>query len=160
MDEQRVIAKQLKRRPLTAVATAVLCHAGFPLVLENGPLTHGGAPFPTLYWLSCPALCRAVSKLEAEGSVGRLTARVAANERLRERLERSDKLYRRRRAAASPGEAFPGGDVGIAGARDVAQLKCLHAHLADYLAAGVNPIGELVLQAAPVPADCAVCADL
>jgi uncharacterized protein len=160
MDEQQIIAKQIKRRPLTAVRAAALCPAGFPLAIENAPLTKSGAPFPTLYWLSCPALCRAVSKLEADGGVGRLTDYVAENDRVRERLERSDRLYRRRRAAASHGEIFPGGDVGIAGGRDITQLKCLHAHVADYLAAGVNPVGELVLETAPVPTGCTVCEEL
>lgn len=34
--------------------------------------------------------------------------------------------------------------VGTGGIRDFTKLKCLHLHLADYLAGVKNPVGEMV----------------
>jgi hypothetical protein len=73
-------------------------------------------------------------------------------------LHGSDLAYRRERAKGTPDAAAALRDVGIAGNRNLDHIKCLHAHAADFLAAGLNPIGEKVLERAPLPDDCGICA--
>ena len=122
------------------------------MVVRNAPITRDGSPFPTLYWLTCPSLCADISRLEASGAIADFE-RLLRSPKTRSALLASDLAYRRERAG---GAAL--GNVGIAGNSDPLRLKCLHAHAADYLAAGLNPIGKKVLESAPMPVDCRICA--
>ena len=156
MNTSATIEKQLDRE-LTVRATAVACcETGYPIVIRNAPQTMERAPFPTLYWLTCPSLRKSLARLEAAGLIEDLTRELAADEDLRTRLALSDEQYRLTRddGRASP---TPGG---IAGCRDIYKIKCLHAHAADWLAAGNNPIGERLMATCPVPTDCDACAAL
>ncbi len=92
---------------------------------------------PTLYWLVDPALHAAVSSLEGEGGVHRFEEQVDEEE-----LTRAHEEYARRRD-----EAVVRGDLvaprgGVAGTRR--GVKCLHAHLANYLAGATDPVGRRV----------------
>jgi len=46
---------------------------------------------------------------------------------------------------------------GVGGIMDKGGLKCLHAHLADYLVNGLNPIGEIVYKFLQWPEECHLC---
>ena len=72
------------------------------------------------------------------------------NEDWRRRLLASDTAYRTERRAFDV-------EGGIAGCRESFKVKCLHAHAADWLVAGLNPIGERVIELAPIPDDCSLC---
>jgi hypothetical protein len=41
------------------------CSFGFPQVIVCSPLSAQGSPFPTLFWLTCPFLCRKCGELES-----------------------------------------------------------------------------------------------
>lgn len=157
MDDLEIVTRQLGRELTCNMAPVSRCRAGFPVVVRNEPVTRDGAPFPTLYWLTCPSLCTDISRLEASGAVVDFE-RLLQSPKTRSALLASDHAYRRERAQGGrSGAALL--EVGIAGNSDPLRLKCLHAHAADYLAAGLNPVGKKVLELAPLPGDCRTCAD-
>ncbi len=148
-----LIAAQLKRRLSVKAAVERRCPSGYPLVIKNTGSSDVGTPFPTLYWLTCPQGRVRIARLEAAGLIAELQERLDADEVWRQRLLLSDKAYRAERGDA---------DIlgGIAGCRENHKVKCLHAHTADWLARGLNPIGECVIGMAPIPDDCDQCAAL
>jgi uncharacterized protein len=106
-------------------------------VTEQAPFDESGEPFPTMFWLTCPQLVAAVSRLEAAGGVDRWTQKVAEDPELAASLERGNAEQRALR---------PELDLGIGGARSGARtLKCLHAHVAFALARPGYALGERIL---------------
>jgi uncharacterized protein len=146
--DAEVIAAQLGRPPRSLLAVAHRCPCGLPDVAETAPRLADGAPFPTLYYLTCPLACAAVSKLEASGVMREMTARLADDD-LRRRYESAhrDYLARREAAARSAGlEPLPPGTQSAGGMPE--RVKCLHALVAHELAVGqVNPFGREALDA-------------
>ncbi|HTX27480.1 MAG TPA: DUF501 domain-containing protein [Streptosporangiaceae bacterium] len=144
-----VIAAQLGRPPRGLLGVAHRCPCGLPDVAETTPRLPGGAPFPTLYYLTCPRANAAVSRLEASGLMREMTARLADGA-LRQRYEAAHDDYLRRRDAAARAagvEPLPPGTPSAGGMPE--RVKCLHALVAHELAAGeVNPFGREALQAA------------
>lgn len=135
-----VIAAQIGRAPRGDVAVSVRCRHGVPMVIRTSPRLADGRPFPTLFWLTCPARYRSVARLETNGLIAKLQARVGEEPTLAAELARAAAAYRgdRDRARADLPNCFVGG------AADPLAVKCLHAHYAHYLATGGNPIGEIV----------------
>jgi exopolyphosphatase / guanosine-5'-triphosphate,3'-diphosphate pyrophosphatase len=117
------------------------CGPGHPLVIRNRPADVDGNPFPTLYWLTCPDVGKAVSRLESEGWIKLLGEEAEVNPELRTRLRRAHEEYARERGRLHPGAEAWGGVGGTAQG-----LKCLHAHYAYHLAGGDDPVGEWVAQ--------------
>ena len=146
--DEAVIAVQLGRAPRGLLGVAHRCPCGLPDVAETAPRLPDGSPFPTLYYLTCPRANAAVSKLEADGLMRDMTARLA-DEALRDRYESAhrDYLARRERAAHAAGiEPLPPGTQSAGGMPG--RVKCLHALVAHELAAGqVNPFGREALDA-------------
>jgi exopolyphosphatase/guanosine-5'-triphosphate,3'-diphosphate pyrophosphatase len=136
-DAQRdVVARLLGREPAGAFTVAVRRPDGTPVVIENFPLLDDGRPMPTLYWLVDPAVRDAVSRLEASGGVRR-----AAEEVPEEAVARAHAEYAARRDRAVPEDhRGPAPSGGVGGTRR--GVKCLHAHLAWYLAGGDDPVGR------------------
>jgi len=158
--DQELIARQMGRAPRGEYAIARRCVHGHPQVLRVPPVVDG-KPFPTLYWLTCPFLCRAVSELEELGWVRRLEGRLAAEAELRAALDRADGEYvaarrellsvEEERELARRGQLRELEVRGIGGIADRTRLKCLHLHVAHALAER-NPIGEIVLHMLARPA--------
>ena len=134
-----MVSWQLGRAANPFRRVAVRCAHGFPAVTEQAPYTPEGRPFPTTYYLTCPWLVAAVSRVEATGGVTRWRRAAAADAALAESLERADAEQRRIR---------PELDVGIGGTRDPRALKCLHAHAAFALARPAYALGEQILDEA------------
>jgi hypothetical protein len=149
VDDQAVVAQQIGRAPRSYLGVAARCPFGRPAVTEQAPYDAGGRPFPTTYWLTCPHLVAAVSRLEASGGVERWSARVAADPELRASLERATERQRvlRRRLAAGAAGADEGAslDAGIGGASRPERLKCLHAHVAWALVDPDYQLGHAIL---------------
>ena len=143
-----IIAAQLGRPPRGLLAVAHRCPCGLPDVAETAPRLADGSPFPTLYYLTCPRVSAAVSKLEASGMMREMTARLSDGG-LRRRYESAhrDYLARRDAAAAAEGvEPLPEGTQTAGGMPD--RVKCLHALVAHELAVpGSNPFGREALDA-------------
>ncbi len=135
--DRRVVERQLGRPPRAFRRVVVRCPFGRPAVTEQAPFDDSGEPFPTTFWLTCPRLVAAVSRVEAAGGVERWSHAAAEDEELRVSLERANEDQRRIR---------PELDLGIGGARRGAgSLKCLHAHVAFALARPGYELGERVL---------------
>jgi len=121
---------------------------GGPVVIRNEPFLVDGTPMPNRYWLVGADLRDAVSRLEAGGGVRRAESEVDATA-----LAAAHDRYAAERDAAIPaGWPGPRPRGGVGGAR--AGVKCLHAHLAWFLAGGDDPVGAWVaarLPGAPPP---------
>jgi hypothetical protein len=135
--DRAVVERQLGRPPRAFRRVAVRCPFGRPAVTEQAAYDDAGEPFPTTFWLTCPHLVAAVSRLEAAGGVERWTRAAAEDAELRASVEHATEEQRRLR---------PELDLGIGGARPGAGgLKCLHAHVAFALARPGYELGERVV---------------
>jgi uncharacterized protein len=135
--DRAVVERQLGRPPRAFRRVVVRCPFGRPAVTEQAPYDDAGEPFPTTYWLTCPYLVTAVSRLEAAGGVARWSRAAAADAELGASLERANE---------EQGRLRPELDLGIGGARPgTGSLKCLHAHAAFALARPGYELGELIL---------------
>ncbi|HEX6664301.1 MAG TPA: DUF501 domain-containing protein [Gaiellaceae bacterium] len=135
--DRAVVERQLGRPPRAFRRVAVRCPFGLPAVTEQNAYDDTGSPFPTTYWLTCPRLVRAVSRLEAAGGVERWSKLAAADPELAASLENAQAEQRAIR---------PELDLGIGGARPgAAGLKCLHAHVAFALARPGYELGRRVV---------------
>jgi len=134
------LTRQLGREPTTRYDVIVRCPPdGHPLVIRNHPLDAAGEPFPTLYWLTCPEAVKAVSRIESTGTISRLNERMDGDERFARSVREAHDEYAAERARYLP-EARSWGGVG--GTR--VGVKCLHAHFANHIAGGGDPVGRWV----------------
>jgi len=159
--DRAAVARQLGREPRAFGRVALRCPFGLPAVTEQRPYAPDGEPFPTTYWLTCPHLVTAVSRLEAAGGVERWTERAAHDETLAASRAAADEDQRRLRRALAHGETGSDGgaslDLGVGGAGERrGSLKCLHAHAAFALARPGYALGEaIVAELAPLwPPSC------
>ena len=113
---------------------------GAPVVIENAPLLDDGTPMPTRFWLVDAELRAAVSRVEAAGGVRRAARAVDAGS-----LEDAHARYAAERdEGLPPGYQGPRPSGGVGGTRR--GVKCLHAHLAWFLAGGDDPVGAWTAQ--------------
>jgi len=155
VDDRELVQRQLGRRPRAFRRVAARCPYGAPAVTEQSPYDVNGDPFPTTYYLTCPHLVAAVSRLEAAGGVERWSTEVATDAELKADLSDATAVQRRIRHELADGRrgADDGAslDWGIGGSRRPEQLKCMHAHVAFALASPGYRIGELMLAEVPEP---------
>jgi uncharacterized protein len=146
MDDRSVVARQLGRPPRAFRRVVRRCPFGFPAVTEQWPYDDAGEPFPTTYYLTCPHVVAAVSRVEASGGVDRWSERIERDHELADSLRQASEEQRRlRRRLAGGRVGVDGGGslgLGIAGARRPELLKCLHAHVAFALARPGYELGE------------------
>jgi uncharacterized protein len=136
--DRAVLERQLGRAPRALRRVLVRCPYGRPAVTEQAAHDDAGRPFPTTFWLTCPYVVAAVSRLEAAGGVERWSRAVADDAGLASSLRDADAEQRRIR---------PELDLGVGGARSGAgSLKCLHAHAAFALARPGYELGERILE--------------
>lgn len=133
------------------------CPFGFPATVETLPYDAGGRPFPTLFYLTCPTMTAAVSRLESGGGVQVWSARLAAEPALARAVGAAASAARRRRrelvrrydlAMLDDGASLT---TGLGGVGDVRAVKCLHAHVAHALARPGYAFGRAVLKEAEDP---------
>ncbi len=135
-----MVERQLGRTPRAFRRVAVRCPFGRPAVTEQAPFDEHGDPFPTTFWLTCPHLVAAVSRLEAAGGVERWTSATRRDPELGASLRTADAEQRRLR---------PQLPVGIGGSSRSGSLKCLHAHAAFALARPGYELGDRILAELP-----------
>jgi exopolyphosphatase / guanosine-5'-triphosphate,3'-diphosphate pyrophosphatase len=136
-----IVREQLGREPTTPFTVVARCSDGHPLVIRNQPFDAEGHPFPTLFWLTCPTAVKAVSRLESDGAIAELNRRIEADTNLASAVGRAHEEYAVERARGRPGAETQGG---VGGTRT--GVKCLHAHYANHLAGGVDPVGAWVAE--------------
>ena len=138
--DRAAVAFLLGRAPEGAFEVVVRDERDEPVVIRNEPFLRDGTPMPTRYWLVGEELRKAVSRLEADGGVRRAAASVDPQE-----LADAHARYAAERDEAIPsGYTGPRPSGGVGGTRQ--GVKCLHAHLAWYLAGGKDPIGRWVAE--------------
>jgi hypothetical protein len=135
------VARQLGREPRGVLDIAYRCPNGEPAVVKTAPRLPDGTPFPTLYYLTHPALTAAASRLESDGVMREMTERLGHDAELAAAYRRAHESYLAERDAVEAlGTSFSGG-----GMPD--RVKCLHVLIAHALAKGrgVNPFGDEAL---------------
>ncbi|HEX5936899.1 MAG TPA: DUF501 domain-containing protein [Actinomycetota bacterium] len=128
-----VVREQLGREPTVPFAVVARCTGGHPLVIRNRPVDATGHPFPTVYWLTCPAAVAAVSRIEADGWIARLNG----DEGIAPAVAAAHRDYAAEREELLEGAGEWGG---VGGTR--AGVKCLHTHYAFHLAGGDDVVGR------------------
>jgi hypothetical protein len=136
VNDREIVELQLGRAPRAFRRVVYRCPYGRPAVTEQAPFDERGEPFPTTYYLTCPQLVAAISRLEAQGGVERWTRAAAEDETLRASLDRANDEQRRLR---------PELPSGVGGSTRPGSLKCLHAHAAFALARPGYELGERIL---------------
>jgi len=147
-----VLREQLGREPRGVRAVETRCPIGHPQVIRVYPLVEG-APFPTLFWLTCPALVAQISQLEHGGTIAELEAALARDDALRQEYKANHRTYvadrwhelseRDRRWVELQGLSDVFLERGIGGIRHWSTVKCLHLHYAHHLARA-NALGAWI----------------
>ncbi|CAM9408377.1 unnamed protein product [Choristocarpus tenellus] len=130
----------------------------YPLAVSPKGVRAGNTerqPFPTMYWLSCPALKATISHLEKNGLVVEWEKRLQGNQESLIAMEKAHKEYAEERWSMLTDEDMAivrrnrwdqalGLTSGVAGINKPATIKCLHTHFAHFLATGENLVGKWV----------------
>lgn len=140
-----IVSRQLGRPARDILEISARCVCGNPVVVKTKPRLEDGTPFPTLYYLTMPAATQAVSTLEASGLMAKLQSQLTDDPELMNGYELAHHSYLSDREEI---ESVPE-LAGISAGGMPNRVKCLHALVAHSLAKGpgINPIGDLALQA-------------
>lgn len=156
-----MIKQQIGREPRGVLEVKTTCRWGFPQVIVNRPVSalHSDVEiFPTLYWLTCPYLCREIAAMESEGVIAQFEQRIAEDGGFAAAVAENHATYAKERLALIPKDVqrrlqqeYPErfqvlAQSGVGGIRSPEGVKCLHTHAADYLARGTNVIGAETLE--------------
>ena len=147
--EQAIVSAQLGRPARGSPAVVHRCEFGLPTVVRVDPLLEDGTPFPTVFWLTCPALRSQVGRLEADQAMVGLNDRLAEDPELAADYAAAADRYVAFRDRI--GEPLPHAPTAGGMPR---RVKCLHVHAAHHLATGDNVVGEWTIDhATPLPCD-------
>jgi exopolyphosphatase/guanosine-5'-triphosphate,3'-diphosphate pyrophosphatase len=134
------VAALLGRYPEGDFQVVVRDRNNSPVVIKNSPLLPDGTPMPTLFWLVGKREREAVSRLEAAGYIKMINTAFPP-----EVIENDHLTYARERDKLLPtGYTGPRPSGGVGGSRR--GVKCLHAHLAAYLAGTGDTVGRYCAQ--------------
>jgi uncharacterized protein len=137
-EDEELVATLLGRSPAGDFTVAARRADGQPIVIGNAPLLRDGTPMPTRFWLVDPGLRARVGRLEAAGGVREAEVHVDPGQ-----LADCHRRYAEERDALIPeGWSGPRPNGGVGGTRR--GVKCLHAHVAWWLAGGDDPVGAWV----------------
>jgi hypothetical protein len=190
--DQEAVRQQLGYLPPNFVKVSARNVNGSPVAIKTYPL-HGGAPrrqaksalsldslesksisvgtpFPTLYWLTCPSIAKAIAKMERKGYVGMLEERLKDDSAMTDQLFCCHKEYARERweclslddknllmhtdSASVQRMRVMLESSGIAGTNTATlttqnkdgskqpAIKCLHAHYADFRSTADGHLGQ------------------
>ena len=126
-EDRAIVTGQLGREP-APFRVAARCPAGLPSVIEN----ERRREMPTTFWVTCPSLAAAISRIEAEGGVRRAQAEIGS-----ETVEGIHAEHLRRYGSQVAGVGA-GGEPG--------RVKCLHAFTALQVSGALpNPVAGWTL---------------
>lgn len=145
-----IVSSQLGRNPRGRLFVAARCPQGRPSVILSLPTGLEGGPVPPLLWLTCPHASSKAAALESEGGVSRLGEEICSDPLLTRAFEREEREF----AGWSETLVLEHCGMEIAGkvkGRGAAwgrpgSVKCLHAHLACWLASGRDVLGKLCFE--------------
>lgn len=158
-EDRTIIEEQLQRPPRNLTGIARRCRYQCPQVVVNHPLPQTEDDpvfFPTVFWLTCPAVVRRISRIEDQGYIQHIQSSVQQNSDffhdlrdahleyiyLRNSLVEPQTRMALRRHQKQLSQSLE--RAGIGGVADLGTIKCLHMHYAHYLATLHNPVGRLV----------------
>ncbi len=125
VNDREAVSRQLGRPP-RPFRVAARCPFGLPSVIEN----ERAPDMPTRFWITCPALDKAVARLESAGGVRAATRDVG--EGAIEGIHEEHLAHYGSR---------------VAGVREGGHVKCLHAFAAIHLSGAIpNPVAEWTLK--------------
>jgi len=157
--DRKIIARQLRRNPRNMCGIARRCPCQCPQVIVNHPLPQEEGDaffFPTVFWLTCPEAIRQISRMEDQGFIRQIQARLSDHKQVSQSLEDAHleyifirrKLLGKERLLQLRQESRPLSRhlerLGIGGLSDLSNIKCLHMHYAHFLATRSNPVGSLI----------------
>lgn len=155
--DQQLVERLLGRPARVPFTVLTRCPDGSPQVVKAEPVFQEDGmwkPFPTIYWLLCPNLRLAISRLEQGGFLKVMLTRLEQDAAFREAYLRGQAAVsdeRVRRSAEILSQSLPEKmakvlrETSVAGSHHLMGLKCLHAHAAHALAGGENPVGRAIL---------------
>ncbi|HAA85960.1 MAG TPA: DUF501 domain-containing protein [Kosmotogaceae bacterium] len=149
--DKEVIEWQIGRKLENEFEVCAKCQWGYPVSFSAPPIVRD-RPFPTIHWLCCPHLCKEISKLEAEGLIDEMEARLSSDDLLCSGYIDAHKSTNRVVMAQLKRNQAPLWFLGalegrgIGGMKDFTHIKCLHMHVANLLCGVENPIGKIVLE--------------
>ncbi|MHA3026151.1 DUF501 domain-containing protein [Chromohalobacter israelensis] len=145
-----IITQQLGRAPRGIQTVAAATQDGTPLVLRMHAIIDD-KPFPTLFWLCSERLKIAISRIEAQGVIKALEARLQEDPEFLADYRRSHEDYvaqRWRSMSAAERDIVEHRGYrdlftqrGIGGIANWEQVRCLHTQYAHHLC-GDNAIGR------------------
>ena len=124
--DHEAVARQLGREP-RPFRVAARCPFGLPSVIEN----ERTRDMPTTFWITCPSLVAAISRVESTGGVSEVQKAVGESVVEEVHSEHCSRYGTR-----------------VAGVRDAASssVKCLHAYTALHISGAIpNPVAEWTL---------------
>lgn len=171
VNEKVLVERLLGRAARVPYRVILRCGQGIPIVLQADPVFKEDGiwkPFPTVFWLACPSLRKELSALENEGKMMKCRNLLETDEKFRVAfIEGQEWLaeYRLNEAVKITGPAVPEyvmnvlRSTTVAGSRMMTGVKCLHAHAAQQLAMGNNPVGAEALASVGSIENCRLCLD-
>lgn len=145
------------------------CEHGYPQVIVTRPVSATDSNieiFPTLYWLTCPYLRKELAILEGEGLVVHFEQKIQQDPEFAALVEANHVVYAKNRLDLIPTVVQENlkneyqdrfrvlAEAGVGGIRSFEGVKCLHTHVADFLARGENPIGAETVEILDKPLAC------
>lgn len=125
-----------------------------PQVLLVPPIVEG-KPFPSLYWLCCPVLKKAIDQIEARGEIKRIEEMIQTSPEMIQTLHENTQHYIQLRLSLmsegmwseleNENMAQALRDKGIGGLADYTRVRCLHMHYA-YALIHPNKFGDYLNQ--------------
>ena len=136
VSDRELVAALLGREPAGRFEVVVRASDGSPVVIRNAPFLDDGTPMPTTFWLVGRAERDAVARLESSGGQREAEEAIGAPAIAAAHL----RYAAARDQAIDPAYRGPRPSGGVGGTR--VGVKCLHAHLAAYLAGEGDPVGR------------------
>jgi len=169
--ERKIIELQLDREINNFLKVVRYCPFDYPAVVLVNPYKDN-LPAPTIYWLTCPYLNYEIDRLESESNlIDYLGEALKKDDEFRVKMKSAHSKYaEERRKLLSDKQLRQAEEVsedlfktlkfsGVGGIKDFKGIKCLHTHLADYLAGADNPAGEIVFSKVDWPENCKICSE-
>lgn len=171
LKDERIIEIQLNRKIDNFVETIYYCPFDYPAVVLVDAFKNNN-PAPTIYWLTCPYLTYEVDRLESDTDlIDKLGKKLKEDYSFRKAMNSAHKSYAKKRLESLDNAQLKNAEMisedllktlkfsGVGGIKDKNGIKCLHTHLADYLAGGNNPVGRIVFSKIHWPQNCKICSE-
>jgi hypothetical protein len=134
------------------------CATGFPLVVVLNPVKNSEtgelntAALDNILWITCPAIHKRISELEAGGVIERVRQLLASDRIILTEMTNAHahyyyfrkEVYRRITGVDYTADMIQMFDSGIGGAQDPKEVDCLHVHYAHYMICKSNIVGRAI----------------